>query len=77
MYLHEGASVSLKSLQAAWPNKMEVEAATAWSILANLMTFAYGRSSCLSGNGPALVPPAALSHWVGAAQAKCGLSRPP
>ena len=34
--MHEGASVSLRSPKAAWPNKMIAEAAILWSSLAKL-----------------------------------------
>lgn len=36
MSLHEGASVSFRSLQATWPNKMDAKAAILWSSLAKL-----------------------------------------
>lgn len=34
----EGANVSLSSLQATWPSKMDVEAAVPWTSLAECLT---------------------------------------
>lgn len=36
MHLHGRASVGLRSLQPAWPNKMDAEAMIPWSSLAKL-----------------------------------------
>lgn len=36
--LSEGAGVSVRSLQAFWPNKMNTETVIAWSDLAKLST---------------------------------------
>lgn len=38
VHLHEGASVSLRLLLAAWPKKMAVKTAVPWSSLAELWT---------------------------------------
>lgn len=38
MHLREGAGISLRSLQAAWQNKVDAESAISWNRLAKLST---------------------------------------